>query len=368
MAVSVERGLAAMRPTGAGPPALGATGSHDTIVVIQYLRGVAASLIVIFHAMSMFAVAPYLGEPIGSFGVDIFFVISGFIMWTTTADGRQGVRRFWLARITRIVPIYWFFTSLSLAILSIVPQTAFHPRDFSPLFLLKSYFFIPTFNPVTADITPVYTLGWTLNYEMFFYFLFGWCLLVRPTAMRLSCLAAALGGFVALGLLDREQSAMLDTYTDPLVLEFLAGAVLAIAAPRLQRMPAWLGAALVVAGCAQFAVTTAINPQPRIVAWGVAAVLVVAGSLAFERLARQHASRWALLLGDASYSIYLAHPFPQRAWYFVLLAVRGPITGIFDAVIYAVGAFVTGLLGGVVAYLLIERPALKLRRWSLRRA
>ena len=89
--------------------------------------------------------------------------------------------------------------------------------------------------PNLGLIAPVYTLGWTLNYEMFFYLLFGFCLFVPSPRLRFALLALAFLLLVAGGLLAQPQGAIARTYTDPIMLEFLAGVMLAILAPLLMR-------------------------------------------------------------------------------------------------------------------------------------
>ena len=86
----------------------------ETVVAIQYLRAVAAGLIVFQHAMGIPAFVHYTAH-FGTVGVDLFFVISGFIMWTTTERRERGPVQFWLARIVRIVPLYWIFTVIYVA-------------------------------------------------------------------------------------------------------------------------------------------------------------------------------------------------------------------------------------------------------------
>ena len=75
------------------------------VVSVQYLRAIAASLVVLHHALNVPALAPFYVRPIGTFGVDLFFVISGYIMWATTAERHRAPTAFWLARIVRIAPL-----------------------------------------------------------------------------------------------------------------------------------------------------------------------------------------------------------------------------------------------------------------------
>jgi exopolysaccharide production protein ExoZ len=330
----------------ARPPAAG------TVLTIQYLRAVAACLIVFHHAL-----APLIMTSIGLFGVDLFFVISGFVMWVTTADGQRSPPSFWMARIVRVVPLYWLFTTLYLAVGLLVPGLLPHAA-FDPLFLVKSYLFIPAAHPTLGVVAPVYTLGWTLNYEMFFYVLFGFGLFVPWRAVRFAVLAAV---FLALVTIGRWAPAgpVVATYTDPLLLEFLAGIVLAVLSPWLMRQMAALGWLLIVGGVAWLVwVTAAALPWERALASGVPAAAIVAGALVLEPLARTAPSRLGLLLGDASYSIYLAHPFGQRLWLLVCQYAHLDLAGTAIAVLYVFAAIVVGIATGVASHLLIERPLL----------
>ncbi len=115
-------------------------------------------------------------------------MISGFIMWTTTEDQNRGPGAFWLARIVRIVPLYWMFTTAYVMAALLTPASFFIVK-LEPAHILKSYLFIPATHPNLGLVAPVYTLGWTLNYEMFFYLLFG---LVPVRAIAAICACAVL--------------------------------------------------------------------------------------------------------------------------------------------------------------------------------
>ena len=333
--------LAVARPSAAG-----------TVLTIQYLRAVAASLVVLHHALASLFVTT-----IGLFGVDLFFVISGYVMWMTTAGSRRSPLSFWTARIVRIVPLYWLFTTLYIAVGLLVPSALPHAA-FDPLFVAKSYLFVPAVHPTLGVVAPVYTLGWTLNYEMFFYFLFGLGLFMPWRIVRFAVLAAV---FLALVTIGRwaPGGAIAVTYTDPILLEFLAGIVLAMLSPWLMRQITALGWLLILAGVAWLvAVMAADLPWTRALASGVPAAAIVAGALVLEPLARKAPSRLGLLLGDASYSIYLAHPFGQRVWLLACQYVKLDLAATSVAALYVVAAIVVGIASGVVSHLLVERPLL----------
>jgi exopolysaccharide production protein ExoZ len=337
----------------------------ETVVAIQYLRAVAAGLIAFQHAMGIPAFVHYAAH-FGTVGVDLFFVISGFIMWTTTERSRREPLRFWLARIVRILPLYWVFTTIYLAAALITPES-FYVVHLEAAHILKSYLFVPATHPHLGLIAPVYTLGWTLNYEMFFYLLFGFCLFVPWPRARFALLAAAFLLLVSAGLLVQPQGAIVRTYTDPIMLEFLAGVMLAILSPMLIRCGTVAGLALIAAAILWVAAVYGYDFVPeRIVSHGIPAVTAVAGALMIEPAARARPNRLWLMLGDASYSIYLAHPFAQRI---LLIAVNRTIgVSAIPPTLYVLTALIVGLAGGVACHFAIERPLLVAGRKLIGRA
>jgi exopolysaccharide production protein ExoZ len=144
---------------------------------------------------------------------------------------------------------------------------------------------------------------------------------------------------------------------DPITLEFLAGVMLAILAPLLVRCGTPAGLLLMTAAALWVGVIYGYGfALERIVSHGIPAVTAVAGALMIEPAARARPSRLGLMLGDASYSIYLAHPFAQRVW---LIGVNNTIgLGAISPTFYVLAAFVIGIMGGVICHFLIERPLL----------
>src|SRR3954465_1750265 len=178
----------------------------QTVVAIQYLRAIAAGLIAFQHAMGIPAFVHYAAH-FGTVGVDLFFVISGFIMWTTTEGSEHAPVHFCLAGILRVVPLYWIFTTIYVAAALLTPE-GFYVVHLQAAHIIKSYLFVPATHPNLGLIAPVYTLGWTLNYEMFFYLLFGLCLFVRWPRARFALLAGAFLLLVAGGLLTQPEGAI----------------------------------------------------------------------------------------------------------------------------------------------------------------
>lgn len=335
--------------------------SSQTIVGIQYLRAIAAGFVALYHAMSVPFIASYCPHAVGVFGVDLFFVVSGYIMWTTTMGKEARPLSFWSARIVRIVPLYWTFTTLFLGVALLLPSAVFNAAT-DPVHVIKSYLFVPAFHPKLDAPVPVYTLGWTLNYEMFFYFVFGLCLIIKPRALRLALTLGILIALVLVGQVMRPDGAIASVYTDPLLLEFCAGIALAAAEPRARKVAPSLGWMFVGVAVMWLVIVHAMPAMPpRWLAFGLPAALTVAGALVLEPLVRSRPSRIGLLLGDASYSIYLAHPFAQRL--FTLAASKAIGVGSVSAAIaFTLFSVAIGIAGGVVSFFLIEKPMLSAAR------
>lgn len=116
-----------------------------TLVSIQYLRAFAAASVIVYHTLlAVLAIGPE--EPFSiyglAFGADIFFVISGFIMWTATQGSKPGPRRFLKARFVRVVPFYWLALAVYLGVIFV--QGGYTFSGFPRLDeIVKSYLFIP---------------------------------------------------------------------------------------------------------------------------------------------------------------------------------------------------------------------------------
>jgi exopolysaccharide production protein ExoZ len=322
---------------------------------IQYLRGVAAFGVLLFHAADR---AGYVFG-VGAAGVDVFFVISGFIMWVVTCRRTPSPGEFLVRRVQRIVPLYWGLT-LATAAAAIAIPSAFPAMRPTLGHVAQSLLFVPH-RGETGQIAPLIVPGWTLNYEMFFYLLFA-AGLMAPARWRPWALTAALAGLAAIGPLGDAQNPLWATYTNPLLLEFGAGVWLgkAWSEGRLPgRGPAW---ALMAAGLAGFAAVTLarIDIEPaRPLYWGLPALLLVSGAVSLER-AGPLPHWWPLrALGDASYSVYLVHGLAISAAFRLLRnLVDGPVPA------FAVSV-VAGVVAGLAVYQFAEKPLMKLFRTGM---
>jgi exopolysaccharide production protein ExoZ len=288
-------------------------------------------------------------------GVDIFFVISGFVMLHSSEAlferGYRGMRVFAARRIARIVPLYWVATTM-LLIVAMVDPHVIGASIGGAGYVVASYAFVPSARP-DGLMQPVFGLGWTLNYEMFFYLLFAACLWL-PRRRALVALTLILGGLVAGGATVGFSDDRLRFWSDQIVLEFLLGMWIRALLPWIGPLPRLLRCAFAVGAVMLFWADFTAGGAPRILGWGVpAAVLVIAAVTA----AHEPASGWTKVwvrIGDASYALYLLHPFVIRS---VSLLWRrfGWVTPLAIVVFIGVSLCLAGLTA-LVANAVMERP------------
>lgn len=309
---------------------------------IQALRGIAALWVVLYHGSRF--ISPYgtgLGDllfgPAGSMGVVLFFILSGFIMVHTTRNlqgGGQDAVDFLIKRFARIWPIYAVVT-LCYAFVRLGGWSVFDNRVVLG-HIAHSLLFLPVGNgPPPGFGRPVLEVGWTLNYEMYFYFVFGISLLFGR--WRWCALAAWLGLFLLLipqlhGSFSLDPShdygfswSGLQIMTSPIVWQFVAGAVIG-----LLYHARWT---LCSSGFLKYLLFLALSLVAwqymgrakighGVLDWGATLVpLVLVFCLASKRFVIP-VWRPLVFLGDISFSLYLWHPLVQEllSWPFV---VRG---------------------------------------------
>ena len=284
-------------------------------------------------------------------GVDLFFVISGFVMvWASwEAFGQvRAVAPFVWRRLLRIVPLYWLLSAATVAVALAAPGSVSDGLRDGWGYIAASFAFVP-WRRMDGFVQPVLRLGWTLQYEMLFYALVA-CTLVLPRRIALPVLLAALAALVAAGQAIAFAATPLAFWTDPIVAEFGLGVVVAIIARRGWRA-GWAGPALLLASL----VLAILAPDgtTRALVRGVPGALLVFCALSWNTL-----PRWLVLLGDASYALYLVHPFPMRAVRMVLARLH-----LVSVPLYLGVTMAACLLLAVALHMLIEQPIL---RWGRR--
>lgn len=291
--------------------------TQPTIVSIQVLRGLAALLVVGFHleiVLGKYGAGPFaFGAPPShaDSGVDLFFVLSGFVM-TTIAAGRYGspaaAGQFLFRRAWRIVPLYWLYTTLVVAIMLLAPGMA---NSSSPgQSILASYLLWP------QQQLPVLTVGWTLVHEAFFYLVMAAVIaFARERLLPWILLCWALLTVAAHAWPPASSTPWARLLSNPLSLEFIAGA---LAGLYWRRLPGGLGLPLVLAGVLGFIGSLYwLHGKPpaelpvllRVLHFGLPAALLVLGAVIHENTAAARFPRLLAGIGDSSYSLYLSHVF-----------------------------------------------------------
>ncbi len=340
------------------------------IAPVQVLRAVAASMVVFFHSVHFIAqsvtasqsalVSAFNYVIVGNGGVDLFFCISGFVMVYIHGNdfGKEGASsRFLRKRFLRIAPIYWLLTTVAVALMFVMPQL-FRGRGLDLTWIAMSYLFVPWMSASGVD-APVLGLGWTLNFEMYFYACFA-LLLLLPKRLFLPLLTAFFAACAAIGLLVNPQHPLTQMLTSPMLLEFLLGCYIGAARRNGFILSRGLAIAMVAAALIGFAlsadsiVTLPPSLRLRLAFWGASSALLLA---AVTLTAWQMPSpRSLVFLGDASYSIYLTHVFTVPAVGRAVSALH-----VQPDVLVAV-LFFTSILTGCGFYLAVEKRILKLQR------
>lgn len=319
-----------------------------TLFSVQYARGVAAVSVLLFHAFNDAHATGY-PEQVLQAGVDLFFVVSGFIMWVTTFGSDIGAKRFLGKRVRRIVPLYWLFSAIAVLTAAVAPQLG---KSTGAEHAIASFLFLPAVNPVTHKAEPLLAPGWTLNHEMLFYLIFALALTLSSRRRRL---IAVIGLNVALALVGwlSHGPLLVSFYTNPIILEFVFGVIIGWIYTSGYSISRRVSGVMVTASALTMVLFAAAWGQTvilRVVLWGIPAAVIVLG-LALAENAKPVA-RWRSwqFLGDASYSIYIVHGVMLAALLSIVNHLRAP-----DIVMIPLGAPIA-LIGGLIVYRYIERP------------
>lgn len=295
-------------------------------------------------------------------GVDVFFVISGFVMvYSTDRGSRLSPSQFMQRRLLRVVPIYWIVTSITLAFILFAPSLV-RSTGTDPLHAIASYLFLPATNPVSGDTFPIVLVGWTLNYEMFFYVTFAlaiWLGRNRP-AVVMSLVMASLSALVLAGLAF-PLPFLLAFFADPVVLEFLFGMAIALTWKGQHSEGRWPWLLLALGAAAVLVLLPDMPNDMRVLRFGIPAAILVFAMVQVRFGVNMLLHR----LGDMSYSLYLIHFMVVaafgRAWSALLPYDHPAIYALFMA--SGVGV---SILAGYLLWALAEVPMTTRARAMLR--
>ncbi len=329
---------------------------------LQVLRGLAAILIMSKHALYEVDLISPIDFNYGNYknytvGIDIFFVLSGFIMIYISrgVSGLPAAKEFIMRRILRIVPTYWFYTLLMAAVALLVPQVL-GSSAFDIVGFMKSLFFIPYVNSA-GDMQPILANGWSLNYEMYFYLVFALFLILPAKysliAMSIYFIGSVVTGFWGIGGIAES------FYGRWIVLEFLAGAIIGFLYLKNIRLPSYffyIGLAFIALSVLALFFTNTLESYGLSYSKPLVGFIAVALMVLPQKAEFVEMPRWSVLIGDSSYTLYLAHPFAIGAITQGILMLNWQ-DAVHPWVIFTV-IFAVSIIGSYVAYKIIEKPLL----------
>jgi exopolysaccharide production protein ExoZ len=335
---------------------------------LQILRAAAALLVVHRHCVEVVRLHQanppansYALDKFGACGVDIFFVISGFILTTVVlrTDPQTPLLAFdfLTRRVLRIFPIYWIVSIFFLVL------AATH-KMFTSNWVIDSYLLLPSGYPLRA---PLLLFGWTLMFEMFFYYVISFNLLFGKQAAIPRTITSILF-LIGMGTIVGFQKPVLILIANPMNVEFVLGCFIALLHSSFGKRPA-LGLALLLSGAIILGATAilgyghiddaalTLNGQEswaRVLLWGLTAAIVTAGVVFGSAQIRSAIGRFAVYLGDASYSIYLTSVVT------LFVANRFYVLANFPAPLNASLLICLVTLVGITSYRWLERPLTRL--------
>ncbi|WP_158749472.1 acyltransferase [Acidobacterium sp. S8] len=338
------------------------------IGTIQILRALAASLVVFHHYAE--DIQQYSYRPswivhsglglLGASGVDLFFVISGFIMVYTSSrkGGTDDAVDFLKKRVRRVYPLYWIWTTVLLVLWR--TGIAFKTHTYSLLFIIKSYLLIPAYND--TGYHPILPQGWTLSFEMLFYLIFAGAISLRLSRLKIIAIISSFALLHVVSFYLPDGSGFQYLFSQWIILEFAFGMIAAEIVLRLPQNNKWcsnrvLPGALICLGAVSLVSTIFLQvpPQGRFWAYGIPSALIVMGAALWNE---ESSHPILIYLGDASYSIYLIHGIFSAGYGMALKHIAA-----FNRVPADISIVVASLITIAVTslgYKFIEKPLLNL--------
>lgn len=279
---------------------------------LQILRAISALLVCCFHFKDYINFEDLkLGDLLfkkGSIGVPIFFVISGFIMVFTTkkidftGNTLQQMTLFYKKRIIRIAPLYYILTFLWMIIGGNF-LLYFSDKELYARFI-HSILFLPQ-----KDVFPVLYLGWSLNYEIFFYLIFGLSLVFKKYRYYFIIVFFIITSI--LGFSFRFHSGYSEMVTSHLNLYFIIGILFALLLEKFSVPKKW-AIPIVIIGISSFILYLLdfISTSHELLTIPIISLFVFS-FLLFDYTFQLKGRKSLVFLGDISYSLYLSHPFVE---------------------------------------------------------
>ncbi|MBT8545253.1 acyltransferase [Polynucleobacter paneuropaeus] len=316
---------------------------------LQALRAFAALNVVFFHILGTSASYGFgvndlkIFEGWGFNGVDIFFVLSGFIMVYIRGEGAMSPITFFVHRLTRIAPLYWLLTTLVLALSLVAPSIFRSDIAGIKIHTIASMFFMS--QPLLSK-SPVLFDGWTLEYEMLFYLCIAIGMFFKKISVTHLFVMLCISFLIAIDLIQ------------PVAFEFLLGIFCGTLYlnfrnnKRLQLICLLIGISCFASTLILFKMEGDIFSQ-RVIMYGLPSFLIIYGLLGVSQIKRGALTK----LGDASYSIYLIQVFTIPAFYKFANAFQGITNDML-----AIACLLFTAIGGYLIHIFIEIKLTKYTR------
>ncbi|HGM7400810.1 TPA: acyltransferase family protein [Serratia marcescens] len=343
--------------------------NNNRLDSVQALRGLAALFVMLFHfRWNLNIPYPNLGNQLfgwGAIGVDMFFIISGFVIALSAKKLEPGLAAagvFLKHRARRILPPY-FIILLITFLLSGAMSTFHYPEKVS------NFASALTFSPIDANNAPfyvddggVYGIRWTLNYEVLFYLVmaacliskYRWVLLFGAFSLSLVVFPMLAGHAPTLAVSGYQfNSAYLNLITNPIIWLFLVGVIFGLVYPYTKKLSSHFRLAVLIVGiaittyCIIFSVS--LNHGITMSGWYLS-ILFIAVVLN-DKLVTKYMPKFFVTLGEISFSLYLIHTLMNGG-----IGNRLESLGISDGMPRFIMSCVLSILLALVSYKLIERP------------
>ena len=277
---------------------------------LQVLRGLAAWLVVYHHYMQIFhsfnstsSIGEFFSSR-GGFGVDLFFVLSGFMMYLAASRPSTDGWSFFIKRLFRVFPTYWFFTFIIIIAVALIPS-AFIYNQYTAYTLIQSLLFIPHENVSGLGVYPVLTVGWTLNYEVLFYSILAVCLAVfKRKGIYICCVLILLFPIVFYSF----DNVTMSVIKNPKMWQFVFGMAIGYIFLKYKIIEIPLFKTGLISLIAGGIVLSGIVGY-GLIHTTISASLIVIGFILINNLFNEKnlLTQFLIKLGDYSYSTYLAH-------------------------------------------------------------
>lgn len=331
---------------------------------IQTLRGIAALSVVVDHTLTQFNIYYHLDgiqgeilrnlQGIGTIGVYIFFIVSGYIMSLTTFNkvwDRQESYLFLKKRVLRIYPIYWFW--LTLLLVAWFTGLALKQHDYSFGKIVSSYLLLPYSDAEPSKINPVLGQGWTLIYEMFFYIFFSVLIFANISKGKVFTVSFLFFSIlIVLGKIALTGIPYIDFFISSKLFYFFVFGILVY--NYYDKISYLFSSVLSLTVSTVLCVTLFF-----VIALGVGAESYSKVSMAFFAIifflawfARGSCNKYLIILGDSSYSLYLCHTFIVMGFGVVCKRFNFSIVTLS---IIGVLTIILSVLVGMISYFLFEK-------------